>query len=247
LSGPNVINNIYGDSANPASPFAKKEVRTAMEYALDRPAMAKALGYGFATPINQLTPPGTAGYNPDYLGRPYNPEKAKELLKSAGYPAGLKTKMMLLPTAVNTGAVVKNYFAAVGIDVTLDIADPGRYWASIFNDGWQGLLIGVSALNPEYAVVFLDHFGPYPLVKFVSLGKTPEFLAACKQIYIAPDIPSMRKATQVMVTQASSDAMAIPMTYSLITTPMQKYVHTTFMTAIDWTGWYVWDDWMDKH
>jgi ABC-type transport system substrate-binding protein len=247
LTGPNTISNIYGDSANPNSPFAKKAVREAIEYSMDRPAIAKALGFGFQTPINQMTPPGTAGYNPNYVGRPYDPVKAKLLLGGAGYPEGLKTKLTCLPTAVNLATVIQNYLAVIGINVTIDIADPGRYWGMIFNDGWQGLLLGVSALNPEYAVVFLDHFGPYPLVKFVSLGKTPEFLAEAQKVYSQPDVASMRKQTQKMVTQASEDAMAIPLTYQLMNTPTQKWVHTTFHTAIDWTGWYIFDDWMSKH
>ncbi|GAH54835.1 unnamed protein product, partial [marine sediment metagenome] len=160
LTGPNVINNIYGDSANPESPFAIKKVREAIEYAIDRQASSDALGFGFTQPINQLAPPGTQGYNPDYAGRPYNPDKAMQLVAEAGFPDGIKTTMMLMPTALNAGTVIQNYLAEVGIDVELDVADPGRYWGGIFATGWEGLLLGVSALNPEYCVVFLHHFGP---------------------------------------------------------------------------------------
>ncbi len=246
VTGPNVINNLYGDSANPGSPFAKKAVREAVEYALDRPAMAKALGYGFAEPINQMTPKGTAGYNPDFVGRPYDPVKAKLLLGGAGYPEGFKTKLMCLSTAQNTAQVVQNYLQVIGIQVEIDIADTGRYWGSIFGTGWNGLLLGVSALNPEYAVVYLDHFGPYPVVKFVSLGKSEAFLKACMDLYVTPDVASMRKATQKVVTQASEDCMAIPMYYSVMTTPMQKNVRSTFQTALDWTNWSIWEDWIKK-
>jgi peptide/nickel transport system substrate-binding protein len=56
LTGTSTFNIIAPDSSNPNSPFAKKAVREAMEYALDRPTMAKALGFGFWTPLDQLAP-----------------------------------------------------------------------------------------------------------------------------------------------------------------------------------------------
>src|SRR4030043_72306 len=141
LQTPTLLNNIYPDSKNADSPFANKKVREAIEYAIDRPAMAKALGFGFEEPINKLATPGTQGYNPNYKGRPYNPAKAKQLLAEAGFPNGFKTKLTLLSWALNWGAVIQNYLKEVGIVIDLDIADVGRYWGAI-NGGWQGLLLG---------------------------------------------------------------------------------------------------------
>jgi len=92
----------------------------------------------------------------------------------------------------------------------------------------------------------LHHFGPEPLVKFVSLAKSPEYLAACEEVIKAPDIPTMRTLTRKMVTQASEDCMAIPLTNSLMICVLQDYVHTTYTKALDWTGWYIWNDWMEK-
>jgi len=40
--------------------------------------------------LNQLATEKVCGYNPDIIGRPYNPEKAKQLLAEAGYPSGFK-------------------------------------------------------------------------------------------------------------------------------------------------------------
>ena len=88
-------------------------MREAVAYAIDREAMSDALGYGFTVPLNQMSPPNTTGYNPDYKGRPYNPEKAKQLLKEAGHPNGFKTTMELPPTMLNAGTVVKNYLGEV--------------------------------------------------------------------------------------------------------------------------------------
>jgi peptide/nickel transport system substrate-binding protein len=245
LQTPTLLNNIYPDSKNADSPFANKKVREAIEYAIDRPAMAKALGFGFQEPINQLATPGTQGFNPNYKGRPYNPAKAKQLLIEAGFPNGFKTKLTLLSWALNWGAVIQNYLKEVGIVIDLDVADTGRYWGAI-NGGWQGLLLGVSAINPEYCVAWLHHFGPEPIMKFASMAKSPEYLGLCGKLVIAPTVPMMRDMTRQMVTQASEDAMAIPLTVTMGTSVAQTYVHSNYFKDVDWTYWWIYNDWLEK-
>ena len=245
LQTPTLLNNIYPDSKNPDSLFANKKVREAIEYAIDRTAMAKALGFGFEEPINQLATLGTQGYNPNYKGRPYDPAKAKQLLAEAGFPNGLKTKMTLLSTALSRGTVIQNYLKEVGIVVDLDVADVGRYWGAV-NGGWQGLLLGVSAINPEYCVAWLHHFGPEPVMRFASMAKSPEYLGLCDKLVIAPNIALMRDLTRQMVTQASEDAMAIPLTVIMGTSVAQTNVHSNYYKDVDWTYWWVYNDWMEK-
>ena len=244
ITGPSFIHNIYPDSKKPDSPFADKRVREAIEYAIDRKAMSDALGFGFTTPINQLAPPGSAGYNPDFKGRPYNPEKAKRLLAEAGYAQGIKTTMGLRATELDKATVIQNYLAEIGIDVKLDVSAPGRYWGMIFRNGWNGLLLGVSAINPEYSVAWLHHFGPEPSVKFVSLGKSPEFLGACTNVVKAPDIPTMRNLTMKMITQASEDDMAIPLLNDVTIAVTQKNVETSFLKVLTFSSWNMGEDWM---
>ena len=244
ITGPSFIHNIYPDSKKPDSPFADKRVREAIEYAIDRKAMSDALGFGFTTPINQLAPPGSAGYNPDFKGRPYNPEKAKRLLAEAGYAQGIKTTMGLRATELDKATVIQNYLAEIGIDVKLDVSAPGRYWGMIFRNGWNGLLLGVSAINPEYSVAWLHHFGPEPSVKFVSLGKSPEFLEACTNVVKAPDIPTMRNLTMKMITQASQDDMAIPLLNDVTIAVTQKNVETSFLRVLTFSSWNMGEDWM---
>lgn len=244
--GISTFNNIYPDSNNPSSPFAQEKVREAVEFAMDRVAMSKALGYGFTIPLNQLAPTDTSGYNPDYRGRAYDPAKAKQLLAEAGYPTGFKTTINLLSPVLNLGTVIQNYLAAIGIEVKLDVADPGRYWAKQVTDGWNGLHLGVAAVSPEYSVAWLHHFGRDPDIKFASLAKSSEFLATCDKVMGARDIPNMRALTKQMVTQASEDVLAIPLYTNPALTIAQKYVNSTYCKDIYWTGWRIGDDWISK-
>jgi ABC-type transport system substrate-binding protein len=246
LVGTSTFSILAPDSLNSTSPFAKQQVREAVEYSLDRPAINKALGYGFTTAMDQLAPPGTAGYNKDYPVRAYNPAKAKQLLTDAGYPNGFETTLTLQASGQNLATVVQNYLSDVGIKATLDVADSGRYYATQFTNGWKGLLVSVAAISPEYSVAFVHHFSKAPDVKFASLAKTPEFLASVDAVLNAPDIPSMREATKKMVTQGSLDAMVIPITTNPVLTVVQKYVNTTYTKVLYWTGWRICDDWLAK-
>jgi peptide/nickel transport system substrate-binding protein len=249
LSGPNTLNDIFPDSKDPNSPFAKKAVREAIEYALDKQAINDSLSYGFGQPVTMMAPPGTAGYNADFAGRPYNVAKAKQLLADAGYPNGFKTTMMYT-TAGNAkfmAAAIQNYLKEINIDVTLDPADPGRYWGSIFTTGWHGLLLGVHAINPQWAVGWLDHFGPEALIGFVSMAKSQAFLDAGYAINASPDLETFKAKTKINVTIASDDCMFIPINNTPMLVVKQKWANTTYTKALDWTGWTIYDDWVSKH
>jgi len=249
ISAPNTLYDLYPDSKDPASPFAKKEVREAVEYAMDKKTIAESLGYGFQTPVTMVAPPGTAGYNADYPGRPYNVAKAKELLATAGYPNGFKTTM----TYQNTGSTksyaetYQNYLKAINIEVELDPADPGRYWGMIGNAGWHGLLVGVHAINPQWAVGWLDHFGPESLIGFVSMARSQKFIDSCNDITASPDLATFKARSKINTTIASEDAMFIPILNNPMLVVKQKWANTTYTKTLDWTGWAIYDDWLSKH
>jgi peptide/nickel transport system substrate-binding protein len=81
---------------------------------LDSPA--RKFYTGVYTPIDQL-PEGTKEL---YA---YNPEKAKQLLKDAGFPTGFPAKMAVTSASSDLAAVLKDQWAKVGITLTLDVKD----------------------------------------------------------------------------------------------------------------------------
>ena len=116
---------IQPDAGNADSPYADQKVREAVEYAIDREALAVAFGYGFWEAADQIPGPDASIYNPNPpLVRNYDPEKAKQLLAEAGYPDGFKTTLVMLQFANHDQVVaVQAMLAAVGIDAELVIPE----------------------------------------------------------------------------------------------------------------------------
>jgi hypothetical protein len=117
------------------SPYANKKVREALEYAVDRPTIAKTIGFGKFEPLTQIVPSASPAFNRGYNPRLCNPEKAKQLLAEAGYPNGFDTKLLALEFNRDQAVAVRSYLTAVGIRVTVDLADMGRYFGALFGPG----------------------------------------------------------------------------------------------------------------
>jgi peptide/nickel transport system substrate-binding protein len=84
-------------SPNNGGALGKVAVRQALEYAIDKNAIAKVYGgLAFNTPLDQVIPPGTGGYQQmDPYSTPNNAgdgAKCKSLLAAAGYPNGFTLK-----------------------------------------------------------------------------------------------------------------------------------------------------------
>jgi ABC-type transport system substrate-binding protein len=149
---------IYINNKSPDSKFKDKRLREAIEYALNKPAIAKALGFGYYAPLTMVAPPGEWGFDPDYKGRPYDPEKAKKLLTEAGYPKGLKLKLtaMAVGTWPEEAEAIAAHLRDIGIEVNVDLADPGRFFSSMYASVRTGPLVDRIDLVPRH---FLRQFG----------------------------------------------------------------------------------------
>jgi peptide/nickel transport system substrate-binding protein len=67
-----------------AGPTTDLRVRRAIAYAIDRQTLVSALLEGFARPVDSIAAEPIFGYIPDIAGYPYDPDKARALVKEAG-------------------------------------------------------------------------------------------------------------------------------------------------------------------
>lgn len=135
--------------------LADVNVRRAMNYALDRKAIANALFGKYGTPTSQtfITSDANPGLD-DYY--PYDPDKAKSLLADAGYPDGFPfTINSLVPT--KEAELVADSLDKVGIKTKIEtFPTTGAYFDAIYkfkDDAWI-LHSGVGGSTP-------DSYGPW--------------------------------------------------------------------------------------
>ncbi len=152
------IHSILPDGANPDSPFAKKKVRLALDYALDKRTMAEGIGMGYYEPLSQLASRKDPWFNPSLKFREYDPEKAKKLLAEAGYPNGFKTKLISdVMARRDTLIAVQTYLKEVGIETELEILEFGAAFA-LPRQGWRGIYFP-GFPNVGTLVGIVDRFG----------------------------------------------------------------------------------------
>ncbi|WP_242434723.1 ABC transporter substrate-binding protein [Hymenobacter amundsenii] len=143
------LRNLRGDNLTTGRALQDKRVRQALNYALNKPEL---LAYF----LNNVGQPGISGFVPASLpsfsavkvpGYTYQPTKARQLLKEAGYGPGKPLRLRL-----NTVAETKEYceyyqkkWAEVGVQVEIDVnqgaahgemIDNGR--AAFFTRSWLG-------------------------------------------------------------------------------------------------------------
>ena len=115
------------DLNNFFKPFSDKRVRQAINYAINKDALVKVAYNGYAVPqygILASQYPGAVKLGP----WPYNPQKARELLKEAGYPNGFSTILWSGYNDTTSGKVVQflqQQLAQVGIKVETKLLEPG--------------------------------------------------------------------------------------------------------------------------
>lgn len=101
-----------------------KLVREALNYAVDKKALIKSPLNGLGSVVANLVPSYFAGFNSSPKPFPYNPSKAKALLKQAGYPNGFPLTIMVPSSHYVLGPqivqVVASELQQVGVKVTID-------------------------------------------------------------------------------------------------------------------------------
>lgn len=123
-----VLANAHVLVYNTENPTIKdKRIRQAMNLAIDRNLLVEALWGGKAVvPKSHQFPEFGALYDDSRKGLEYNPEKAKELLKEAGYKGEeihYATRANYYLNAMPAGQAIMEMWKAVGINGKLDVVE----------------------------------------------------------------------------------------------------------------------------
>lgn len=121
VGGPTTRVIFLGMNLKVDSPLKDKRVRQALNYAVDKEALAKGVLDGNATPIATIATPQYQFYDPNVKPYEYNPEKAKKLLEEAGYGDGFAIDMSLVQGYMNgedVAQAIAGQLQQVGIKLT---------------------------------------------------------------------------------------------------------------------------------
>jgi dipeptide transport system substrate-binding protein len=133
-------------------PFDKKEVRQAMNYAIDRDAILREVYLGAGQKAKTLIPSTLWSYNDSIVDYPYDPEKAKAMLKAAGVTTPIDVDLWYQPVqrpynpnGKRMGEMMQADLAKIGVNAKLVTYEWGEYRKRMANGeeitgqyGWTG-------------------------------------------------------------------------------------------------------------
>ena len=135
-------------------PFTSKEVRQALNYAVNKQELSDGLYNGNMVPAGGVLPPVDWAYNPDLKSYPYDPDKAKELLAKAGFNEGNPLTFTFMAYTIPRGynpvgdrlaTAIQEYWSKVGVQAQIQTEEWTQYRADRRADkfqcslsGWQG-------------------------------------------------------------------------------------------------------------
>jgi ABC-type transport system substrate-binding protein len=248
---------IWPNTANPDCKMKNKDLREAVEYAIDKNAIAKAIGHGLFKPLKSVPWEGEWGYDPN-MGRPYNPEKAKALLAANGYSASNPCKVKLLltnafgPDMVDACTMSKRYLDAVGFEVTLDVADPGRFFGvelgrnNVPKADQDLCWYFAGGCDTNYLQTYVRWFSSQPFNWVSFMGRTTEQKAMDVQAMGVTTIPEQIAWTSKCMHYIIDNCLDIPVYANPAYNIEHPYVHSDRYVA-GLTRWQTEEVWMEKH
>lgn len=151
---------------NEVEPFTKKEVRQAISMAINKENLIEGILDGIALPAKGPLAPTVFGYSENIETLPYDLEKAKSLMKKAGYEDGFETTLLTYESGANADLAVfiQAELKELGIDVKIETIETGAYLEAT-GEGKSEMFIG------SWGTVTLDaDYGLYPMFHSSNAG-----------------------------------------------------------------------------
>jgi peptide/nickel transport system substrate-binding protein len=112
----------------PDNPLRRKRVREALHVAIDRKRIVDEALRGMGTVASQPAPSSVFGFNPEVAAPAPDPQRARELLRDAGYPKGMRLVLDSDPGSAPAVDLVARDFRAIGVQVEVREAPRAEVW-----------------------------------------------------------------------------------------------------------------------
>ena len=143
---------------NARKPFSDLRVRQAFNYAINKREIVDGAFFGYGKPIGSMNSEGER-YFVDLSGYyAYNPDKAKALLKAAGYANGLSVTFAVtneFPIERKTAEVYVAQLAKVGVKAQIELIPFATWLTRVFT-------------NHDYDMTIIGHAEPFDMDRFAE-------------------------------------------------------------------------------
>ncbi|MBW2149496.1 MAG: ABC transporter substrate-binding protein [Deltaproteobacteria bacterium] len=134
------LNLVYVGMNVTIFPFNDYRVRQAIYHAVDIEKIVRDITKRGSIPAKGILPPGIAGFDPRFKGYSYDPDRARQLLKDAGYPQGRGIPPIEIWTVAKAESVQKElrayqkYLDDIGIRLVPKVAENWSEFIKFINE-----------------------------------------------------------------------------------------------------------------
>ena len=176
---------------NAEKPLDDERIRKALNYALDMKGIIDAAFYGRGEPSGSPIIPGLKNVYDESLRDPYprDIEKAKALMKEAGFPNGFALEITV-PSVytmhIDTAQVIVSQLSEAGINASIRLVDWGTWLSEVYRGRkYQATIISLDA-NTVSPRSFLFRYVSDERSNFINF-KNPEYDRVYKSVLLEPD------------------------------------------------------------
>lgn len=227
LTKPSISYSYIGMNMTKA-PLNDIRVRKAINYAIDKQAIIDVILNGNGKIATSPIAPGVFGFTDKTKNYEYNVEKAKELMKEAGYENGFTTSILVFSGEANTqtAEIVQAYLKEIGIDLKIEIVEVSAYW-DMTERGVHNLFLGswgVVTGDADYGLYAMYHSsakGGAGNRDFYENEKVDELLDKAKTEIDPETRKKLYEEAQILIVNDAPDVMLYNRN---LTVGAQKYI-----------------------
>ncbi|PLR75763.1 hypothetical protein CU633_19360 [Bacillus sp. V3-13] len=120
---------------NSHEPLNNVKVRQAISMAINKADIIEGAGWGYGTEIGSHMAPTSPYYADTTSVLPFDADKAKSLLKEAGFADGLKLKLTLpepYKLHVDSGQMIAEQLKQIGVEVEIEVIEWGKWVDDVY-------------------------------------------------------------------------------------------------------------------
>lgn len=212
-----------GGSVNVSSgPMSDVRVRQAVNYAIDKEALVRYDLLGNGRPLGSLTMGGEMGHDPEMQPYPYDPAKARELLRQAGYPSGVHLSAVVKAQGARAMQIIATELEKVGIHVDVHPTTDATVIQDIASRPWDFTFGGCpDPLAHTFFIqfLFLSSLSPY------SVTRSPEFDRRLDQMISTLDPDAQQRAGVELDRYVHDQALSVFTYQRLKTYGVSRRIH----------------------